>query len=73
VVNLHLRFDEGRVGRATLCRLLSYSTEQPSALMEGLKAKNKTFLRRQNQDHVGGSARLPLVGYARISLVDLVN
>jgi hypothetical protein len=35
------------------------------ALMGRVKAKNKTFLRRENQDQVGGSARLPLVGPER--------
>jgi hypothetical protein len=35
--------------------------EQVHALMR-LKAKNKTFLRRENQQQVGGVACLPLVG-----------
>ncbi len=29
------------------------------------RAKTKTFLRRENQDQAGGSARLPLVGPER--------
>jgi hypothetical protein len=35
------------------------------ALMRRVKAKTKTFLRRENQDQVGASARLPLVGSER--------
>ena len=44
------------------CRLrLPLAGDQVYALMR-LKAKNKTFLRRENQHRVGGAARLPLVG-----------
>jgi hypothetical protein len=35
------------------------------ALMGRTKAKTKTFPGRQNQEQVGGSARLPLVGPER--------
>ena len=39
--------------------------DQVHALMGRGKAKTKTFLRRENQDQAGGSARLPLVGPER--------
>ncbi len=39
--------------------------DQMHALMGRVKAKTKTFLRRENQDQDGGSARLPLVGPER--------
>ena len=44
---------------------LPLAGDQMHALMRGVKAKTKTFLRRETQDQVRGSVRLPLVSHER--------
>jgi hypothetical protein len=56
------------------CRARLPLVGDPSrAPIRQVNPKTKTFLRTETQNQVAGAVRLPLVGYARISLADLVN